>query len=78
MRKALEEYEVLQHHGYNLRHLRQRDHQSDYDSDSQPEAGHDIEDEMTPDEESLEKQKSRQVEYIQQIEGQMYQRIVHD
>lgn len=33
---------------------------------------------MTSDEESLEKQKSRQIDYIHQIERQMYKHILHD
>jgi hypothetical protein len=80
IRKALEEYEIRQHYQQNLRCLRQRPSRPDDCSDSQPEpeTGHDREDEMTSDEESLEQQQLQRVKYIQQIETQMYKCIGQD
>jgi len=70
MNKELEKYEVLQHHGQNLRRRRggcKQDIESDSDMDSEA----NNHSEMTSDDESLEQQKKRQVNVIRRIERRM-------
>lgn len=76
LRKALEEQDLLHHHGYHLRARRKNRPTVHNDSDSSPEVG-DISDsdDMTSDEESLGKRQLRQIDYIQKIEKQMYHGI---
>uniref|UniRef100_A0A093V2F3 Uncharacterized protein n=1 Tax=Talaromyces marneffei PM1 TaxID=1077442 RepID=A0A093V2F3_TALMA len=76
LRKALEEQDLLHHHGYHLRARRKNRPTVHNDSDSSPEVG-DISDsdDITSDEESLGKRQLRQIDYIQKIEKQMYHGI---
>ncbi|KAH7471845.1 hypothetical protein FOMA001_g13281 [Fusarium oxysporum f. sp. matthiolae] len=75
LRKALEQYELLQHHQSNLRRKR-RNHASrrlEADSDSNSEGGDDFE--VTSDEESLDTKRREQAKTVRNIEVHMRELI---
>jgi hypothetical protein len=77
LQPALYKHEILQHHWQCVQHWKRNSSRPDYYSDTDPEPAAEI-DEQTSDEEGIEPQKARVIQYIQQIEKRMYELICHD
>jgi hypothetical protein len=77
LQPALYKHEILQHRRQCVQHRKRNSSRPDYYSDTDPEPAAEI-DEQTSDEEGIEPQKARVIQYIQQIEKRMYELICHD
>ncbi|EAU29404.1 predicted protein [Aspergillus terreus NIH2624] len=74
---ALYKYEILHHRRQCVQRRRHPSSYPDYYSDTEPEPPAEN-DEQTSDEEGIEPQKARLIQYIQQIEKRMYELICRD